>query len=238
MGRPFFSCPMIRTTVRYKGIRCDYVVSPLVPFLVSSCGPFCYMASRPPSRLFVSLIVSSWHRVVPFVSSGGPCGGTILRGVLFVSSCYIVIALASSRLACLVLRYVGTRRFCVFAPCRRASCAVSFSYSLRSPSSRPRSPSSRSSFVVVSVGRFWASCMRGNRADKNGAFCPPCHLRLIRLVLVLRGDGNRSRSNGSEARDRCRYVRTPGAVVYARKSFFANQSSRPLIPRPGGRGSI
>lgn len=92
--------------------------------------------------------------------------------------------------------------------CRLAFLLASL---VRSSSSRP--PPSfafvSSSFVVVGMGVSLRGACGEIELTKNGAFQRSCHLRLIVLVfvLVLRGDGNRARPNGSETMDRCQSVR-------------------------------
>lgn len=189
------------------------------------------MASRPPScssSRFPSRLVSC-RRAASFVSSRG--AERSLRGVICRLT-YIVIALASSRLVRLVLRSVGRdglaflshvvgRRVSI---CRLGSLLTQFAF-VSSP------------FVVVSVGRFWAWVCGEIELTKTARFIA-FRLRLIRLVRAcVVSDENRPRSNGSETRDRCRFVRTPG-LSYARRSFPPIDLLARLFPRPGGRGSI
>lgn len=68
------------------------------------------------------------------------------------------------------------------------------------------------------VGVSWRVACGEIELTKNGASCR-LPFRLTRLVLVLRGDGNRARSNGGETRDRCRSIPAARSVVYARRSF-------------------
>ena len=103
----------------------------LAPRLVSSCGPFCYAASRLPSRW-------AWR------CAGRPPAVLLYRP----RSCVVLIlyrAVVPPRSSRLAMRGGGTT--CVSIPCRRASCAVSLSHSLRLVPVRLRS----SSFVVVGM---------------------------------------------------------------------------------------
>lgn len=113
---------MIRTTVRYKGIQYDlavllcgvsFSVSLLVSPVVSS-----YIVSSRSSRCIVS-----W-------------GGAVLISS-DLSFCYIVIALASSRLVRLVLRCVERDDLRFYPMSSSVLCRLAFSFA----SSRPRSPS-------------------------------------------------------------------------------------------------
>ena len=128
---------MIRTTVRYKGIQYDWAVLLCgVSFSVS------FSVSLLVSPVVSSYIVSS--RSSRCIVSWGGAVLIIVRSVILLyrhRPC--VVPPRSSRLA---MRRNGTT--CVSIPCRRASCAVSLSHSLRLVPVRLRS----SSFVVVGMG--------------------------------------------------------------------------------------
>ena len=168
---------MMRTTVRYKGFHCDWVVlrggvssrHSVLRFLfciMSSCSssrhPVSPLRLAIPSRLCVSSCIVSSCRLVCV----GPWGGTILAGrplchlvisssplrrpASFVSFCdawgETTSAVSLSRLASIPFRRShvsslsavspccldGRGSLAFFVPCRRASCVVSFSHSLRS----------------------------------------------------------------------------------------------------------
>ena len=173
-----------------------------MPFLVSSCGPFCYAASRPNVLPFVSSCRLVLYRPVLVVSlRHGRGAERPLRGVPSPPSCYIVPALV-------LVPSHPVPSFEAWGGAVVACRSISSGVLCR---------------LVVSVrhgrGVSRVVSMLGNRADKNGAFCLSYRLRLIQLVLVLRGDENRARSNNSETRARCRSVRTPRRAVYARRPF-------------------
>lgn len=149
---------MMRTTVRYKGFHCDWVVlrggvssrHSVLRFLfciMSSCSssrhPVSPLRLAIPSRLCVSSCIVSSCRLVCVE----PWGGTILAGRPL---CHLVISSSPLRRPASFVSscdaWGGT--ICVSITCRRASCAVSLSHSLRLVPVRLRS----SSFVVVGMG--------------------------------------------------------------------------------------
>ena len=139
---------MIRTTVRYKGIQYDlavllcgvsFSVSLLVSPVVSS-----YIVSSRSSRCIVS-----W-------------GGAVLISS-DLSFCYIVIALASSRLVRLVLRCVGRDDFSRLAVSSRFYSVPSFS-------------------CVIACSRL---ALLSRWAGHSCVFCPMSSGILCRLVFSL-----------------------------------------------------
>ena len=149
------------------------------------------------------------YRPVPFVSLGGPWGGTILAGrplvVLLISSLLVrrPALLVSS---CVLFRSPGSHvpslssvspypprwagRSCVFfVPCRRAFFVVSFSHSLRS-----------SQFIIVSVGVSLRGACGEIELTKTARFNALVVSVPYRVRACVVGDSNRARSNDSEAR--------------------------------------
>ena len=184
---------------------------------VSSCGSFCYVASRPSSRPVVLLFIS-------FVS---PCrlAPPSRHAVSSYIRAALVVSLLSSREAGRPLRLVLSNRprSCVAPVLRRL--ALSSRFAMRRNGTVLRFFSCRRVFHVVSFHPFVVGVgvsLRGVcweiELTKTAHFA-------ITVVSVssgscssCRGDVNRARSNGSETRDRCRLVRTPG-LSYARRSF-------------------
>lgn len=192
-------------------------VSPLVSFCV--VPPRLVLRLVPPSRHASRLV--SCRLVVSLLSSRE--AERSWRVVLSVSFCLIVLARASLP-SCvvshcrLVLRCVGTGRACVFfVPCRRAFHVVSFhpfvvgvGVSLRGLCGEIElTKTARFTITVVSV---------------SSGSCSSC-----------RGDGNRTRSNGSDTRGRCRSVRMPGRS-YMPAGRFRKTILTLAPPTPGGGG--
>ena len=166
----------MRTTVRYKGFHCDWVVLRggvssrpsvlrlvlyhVVLLLVSS------RSSRLASRLVSSRPVVSLRRGV---GRNGLCGASSPSSYLYRPRSCVALALV----------LVSSHPVPSFETCGGAVVAchsISSGVLCR---------------LVISVrhGRWLSRVVSilGNRADKNGAFCLSCRLRLIQLALVLRG---------------------------------------------------
>lgn len=187
--------------------------------LVSSYRP---RASRPPSRFASRLGIVSPRRLVAISSRRAkrPCVAFLVV-LLYRPHSFVVIALASSRLVRLVLRCVG-RDGLIFRS--MSSGILGRIVFLLTP-------------FVVAVSVSWRGLCWEIELTKTARFA-------ITVVSVssgscssCRGDGNRTRSNGSETRGRCRSVRMPGRS-YMPAGRFRKTILTLAHPTPWGRGTI